>query len=176
MPVVYYPHTVQPAEPAEHEITWHSKISSLGTILGRRWQTDKELRHISNPACGDLRNRTQALHFLDFCITDVPTVISGVSLRILAQRNGRITDEQIQLTYKNQAIGVNHVNYITDTEGHLPLGNDTTYGGPTDLWEADITAEMLQDPSFGVILKFQSHPYYPHSCGMMLDAVTLTVY
>jgi hypothetical protein len=65
---------------------------------------------------------------------------------------------------------------MTDEEGRLPLHNDTTYGGPTDTWGATLTPEILQDASFGVILKFQGHPYYPHSSSMFLDSVSLTVY
>lgn len=152
-----------------------NEIGWKGVRPGGRWQTDGELFHRSNPASGDLVNRTQAL-IVKFNITDVPDVISGVELRILTQRNGRATDEQIQLSYQDQPIGNNNFQYMTNEDGHLPLYNDTTYGGPTDLWGAELTPEILQDPSFGVILKFQGHPYYPHSSGLFIDAVSLTIY
>ena len=159
-----------------NEIGWKGVSSvELGDIGGRRWQTDGLLFHRSNPACGDLVNKTQALLF-KFNITDAPTTIAGLVLRVIAQRNGRATDEQIQLSYQDQPIGNNNFQYMTDEEGHLPLHNDTTYGGPTDTWGASLTKEIIQDPSFGVILKFQGHPYYPHNSGMFLDSVTLTVY
>jgi hypothetical protein len=176
MSYIYSPNLVQGAEPAENEITWKSEISPLGNILGHRWLTTSDLRHISNPACGDLRNRTQSLFFTDFKITDLPTEISGIELSLQTQRNGRIADDQIQLTYQGQEIGINNFSYITDADGNLPINNQMTYGSPTDLWGLDITAEMLQDSTFGVILKFQSHPYFPHSCGMLIDSVLLTIY
>ena len=176
MPNTYVPNLVLGAEPAEHEITWVSKVSNLGDILGQRWQTSSDLEHRSNPASGDLRNQTQSLLFLDFRMTEIPETISGIELRVVGQRNGRITDQVIQLVYQGQPIGENNFNYVTDGSGHLIIRNDTTYGGPTDLWGTEVTAEMLQDPSFGVMLKFQSHPYYPHKCGMFLDSVSLTIY
>lgn len=165
----YFPNTVNGLQPAEEEITWR-------TLSDGRFQTDNVLRHISNPACGDLRNRTQTLAFLNFGMAGLPTTISGIELRVKSQRNGRIADDQIQLFYQGDVIGVNNFYYETDIDGHLPIRNDSTYGGPTDLWGATITPTMLQDPEFGVVLKFQSHPYYPHSSGMQINLVSLTVY
>lgn len=155
-------------QPNENEVTWR-------TSAGGRFQTADLLFHRSNPACGDLTNSTQSLLF-KFNITDVPETISGLELRVIAQRNGRATDSQIQLSYQDQPIGNNNFQYMTDEEGRLPLHNDTTYGSSTDNWGATLTPEILQDPTFGVILKFQGHPYYPHSSGMFLDSVSLTVY
>lgn len=165
----YYPKTVNGFQPAEEEILWR-------TLSDGRFQTERELKHISNPACGDLRNRTQSLAFLNFGITDSPVTVTGLELRIQAQRNGRVADDQIQLIYRGDAIGNNNFNYQTDIDGRLTVGNDATYGGPADLWGATITPEMLEDPEFGVILKFQSHPYYPHSSGIQINLVSLTVY
>jgi hypothetical protein len=165
----YTPNTVNELAPAEDEILWRQ-------VAGKRWQTERDLRHISNPACGDLRNRTQSLAFVNFAITSTPETITGLELRILSQRNGRIADDQIQLVYQGVAIGNNNFNYYTDRDGNLTVENDATYGGPEDLWGAEITPEMIQDPEFGVILKFQSHPYYPHSSSMLINSVLLTIY
>ena len=176
MPYTYTPQTMQGMQPEENEVTWKGFLSDLGNLVGKRWQTASELKHISNPACGDLRNRTQTLVCTNFQITNLPETISGISLILQAQRNGRVCDEQIQLTYQGQVIGKNNFVHVTDADGHLKIENKTTYGSPTDMWDTEITAEMLQDPSFGVMLKFQAHPYYPHSCGMLLDSVSLTVY
>jgi hypothetical protein len=176
MTTVYYPNTVEGLQPTENEVTWTSAISNRGNILGKRWKTIGELFHRSNPACGDLTNSTQALLFVNFQISNIPNVISGVKIQVLSQRNGRVADQVIQLVYQGQPIGVNNFNYYTDTEGHLAVQNNAEYGGQTDLWGAELTAEMVRDPSFGVMLKFQAHPYYPHSCGLLLDSVSLTVY
>jgi hypothetical protein len=141
----------------------------------KKIRTSMDLKHIANPASGPIRDSTNTLIYTGFEIPNLGT-ISGIELRIVGQRNGRISDETIQLTYQDSAIGRNNFYYETDEEGRLPLFNDTVYGGPEDLWGSEITADMLQDPSFGVILKFQSHPYYPHSSGMIIETVSLTVY
>jgi len=178
MSFIYTPTIVdQTSEFPNEEIGWKSAYqSNLGYLVNARWSTLKPLHHYSNPACGDLRTRTWTLICTGFNISQLPDVISGIELNLKTQRNGRVVDEQIQLTYNGTAIGSNNFNYITDSEGHLRLLNDTTYGSSTDLWAAEITAEMLQDPSFGVILKFQGHPYYPHLSSMSVDSVSLTVY
>jgi len=178
MSQIFYPNTVDTSsEFPDQEISWKkTPNTNLGYLLGGRWGTVRDLMHLSNPATGDMRNKTWFLNCTNFNIDNIPSQISGLQLDIRAQRNGRIVDEVIQLTYQGQPLGKNNFVYLTDSEGHLKLTNETTYGGPTDLWGADITSEMLLDPSFGVILKFQAHPYYPHKCGMFLDAVSLTVY
>ena len=178
MPQSFRPHQVdQVSAVPEHEIAWQSSpTSNPEYLLESRWRTVKNLAHIANPATGDLRNQTYSLICTAFQMTDLPSTISGLELTLNAQRNGRIVDEIIQLTYQGQAIGDNNFVYLTDSEGHLKLVNQTVYGGPTDLWAAELTPEILQDPTFGVILKFQSHPYYPHSCGMLVESVQLTVY
>jgi hypothetical protein len=172
---IYYPSKViQIGE--DPNIQWASVVSGKdNALLQRVWQTAKPLRHISNPASGNLRDQTYALVCTEFNIPSLDEV-NGIELRVVGQRNGRIADETIQLTYQDSAFGDNNFNYETDGEGRLPLFNDTKYGGPTDLWGTDITPEILQDSSFGVILKFQSHPYYPHSTAMLIESVSLTIY
>jgi hypothetical protein len=171
----YYPSVVtQLGE--EPNIAWVTTVPSNGVfLLQRRWQTAESLKHIANPASGPIRDSTFALVCTGF---NIPLLdeINGIEVRVTGQRNGRIADETIQLVYQDQAIGRNNFSYETDEEGRLPLFNDTVYGGSEDLWGSEITTNMLQDASFGVILKFQSHPYYPHSSDMQIESVSLTVY
>jgi hypothetical protein len=178
MSQIFYPNAVETSsEFPDQEINWRkTPNTNSGYLLDGRWGTVKDLSHIANPATGDIRNKTWFLICTDFQIADLPEQISGIQLELRAQRNGRIVDEISQLTYQGNPLGNNNFVYLTDSEGHLKITNETIYGSPTDLWGADITPAMLVDPSFGVILKFQSHPYYPHKCGMFLDAVSLTVY
>jgi hypothetical protein len=171
----YYPSVVvQLGE--EPNIAWVTAVPSDGIfLLQRRWQTARPLRHIANPASGPIRDSTFALICTGF---NIPLLdeINGIEVRVTGQRNGRVADETIQLTYENSAIGRNNFNYETDEEGRLPLFNKTVYGSSTDMWGTEVTPQMLQDSSFGVILKFQSHPYYPHSSDMQIESVSLTVY
>jgi hypothetical protein len=172
---VYYPTRIDQLG-EEPNIAWTSAPTLREPLLlGRIWRTVKSLKHIANPASGPIRDSTYQLICTGFRIPALSD-INGIELRVIAQRNGRIADETIQLTYENSAIGRNNFSYETDEEGRLPLFNDTVYGSPTDTWGAQVTPEMLQDPSFGVILKFASHPYYPHSSDMQIESVSLTVY
>ena len=176
MAKVYYPTTVtQTGE--EPNVAWIGTGGDGSNLISidKKIRTSKELKHISNPASGDLRDSTYTLVYTGFQISEL-SAVNGVVLRVVAQRNGRIADNTIQLTYQGSAIGQNNFYYQTDDEGRLPLFDDTTYGGSEDLWGAELTPELLQDPSFGVILKFASHPYYPHSSGMRIDSVSLTIY
>ena len=167
----------QVSEAPDQEILWKaSSTSNSGFLLDSRWRTVNPLVHIANPATGDLRNQTYSLICTDFQMTGLPETISGIELTLQAQRNGRIVDKVIQLTYQGQSIGSNNFVYLTNSDGHLRITNNTIYGSPTDLWETELTPSMLQDPTFGVILQFQSHPYYPHNCGIAVDSVLLTVY
>jgi len=170
MPQVYFPQLIeQISDNPDQEIAWRTPLRDKVSIT-------EDLSHRSNPASGDLTNKTWTLVYTNLGIADAPATVSGIQLDLVTQRNGRITDNTIQLTYQGQAIGKNNFSYVTDVEGHLKLVNENTYGGADDLWGAEITPEMLQDPSFGVILKFQSHPYYPHKCGMSVETVSVTVY
>jgi hypothetical protein len=177
MNFTYYPsRVIQTSSLPDQEIGWTQySIGNSEYLLGSRWKTNKPLLHISNPATGDLRNSTWTLTCTGFNIPLLNT-ITGIKLNVKARRNGRIVDDIIQLTYQGSAIGANNFSYITDSEGHFLLLNDTYYGGEFDLWESEVTPSMLTDPSFGIILKFQSHPFYPHNCEMYLDSVSLTVY
>lgn len=178
MSYTYIPGSVEiVSDDPTNEISWKTTpTSELGYLLNARWATLRALQHRSNPATGDLRDKTWKLVCTNFNMVNLPDVITGLQLDINAQRNGRIVDETIHLTYQGQEIGNNNFLYVLDSEGHFYINNQTSYGGKTDLWGAELTPTILQDPSFGIILKFQSHPYYPHSCGMFLDRVSFTVY
>jgi len=177
MPQTFYPSIVeQTSSNPTQEIGWTSQFVPNQTfLLNSRWKTVDSLVHLSNPATGDFRNKTWALICTGFNIP-LLTEINGIELNLSAQRNGRITDEIIQLTYQGSVLGINNFSYVTDSEGHILLLNDTTYGGPLDQWGATLTPDILQDSTFGIILKFQSHPFYPHKCGMFLDSVSITLH
>ena len=177
MAYTYTPHNVLGLQFNEGEIGWiNTPYANDKNLLGKRWRSESDISHVSNPACGDIRTRTQALEFVDFQMTNLPDVVSGIELNIVSQRNGRVADEVIQLTYQSDLVGKNNFVYLTDIEGHLTIKNQAVYGGPTDLWGVDITPIMLQDPTFGIRVKFQAHPYYPHRSPMYLDWISLTVF
>jgi hypothetical protein len=160
----------QTAEVAQH-IAWageengfvYMKNADLSYV-----STKKELLHIANPTTNNLKMKTYYLHLEDFNITGLPEVISGIEVEVNMTRGGRITDETVQLRYDGELIGRNSADYKLD--------NVKVYGAPDDLWELDtLTPEMLLDPSFGVTVRFQSHPSWPHREHPMINFIRLRV-
>ena len=176
MGLIFTPSIVEQVRTDDREVSWVSYLNPGNNyLLQSRWKTERDLVHYANLATGDQRTKTVGLRCTGF---NIPTYdrINGIQLRVIAQRQGRIVDETVQLTYNGGTIGKNNFVYRTDSEGHLKLTNDTVYGSDSDLWEADLTPAVVSDLSFGVLLRFQSHPYYPHKQTMYLDSVFMEVF
>ncbi len=158
-----------------------SKLISWKTPLKFPLLSAKDLIHLSGtggpgPSMTDLKNKTTALVFTDFSI-DAPTGdLTGVELKLDIDRAGRIGDADVFLVYNGEIIGVNKTDYSQDEAAHLLNFNKNLYGGADDLWGADITPEMLTDSSFGVWLRMQSHPFFPHRSGIKISQVSLRYY
>ena len=157
------------------------KLISWKTPLSFPILTSKDLVHIAGtggpgPSMTDLRNKTTMLSFTNFNFLNVPDSITGVELQISIDRFGRISDSDVFLCYNGDPIGVNKTNYDQDVENHLINFNKNIYGGATDFWGAELTPDMIQDPSFGIMLRVQSHPFYPHRCGCTVRQVSLRYY
>ena len=131
-------------------------------------ETTTPLLHIANSLVNDIKNKTYYLQLTGFSLINIPTIPAGVEVSLDMNRGGRITDETIQLTYNGQLIGSNKADGLLDPY--------KIYGGSTDLWNANLTNAIVSDPSFGVILRFQSHPSWPHKSSPMIDYVGLRVY
>jgi hypothetical protein len=158
-----YPSVVTQYAEVPNHIAWRAvgdeftKINLITTV--------SDLKHISNTAVNDLKMKTYYLVLTGFEWTDLPDTISGIEAQINIRRVGRITDDTIVL-YLNQGIGENKAN--------ADLANNKTYGGETDLWGLEeITSEMLTDSNFGMVLRYQSHPSWPHSVAPIMNHVQL---
>jgi hypothetical protein len=140
--------------------------------------TSKDLIHIANsggpgPAMTDIRQKTTCLYLTGFNLLDVPETVNGIQLTLDIQRNGRIADAEVFLCHNGNQIGASQVNYSADLEDHLLYFNVNDYGGDGNNWGVTLTTDLLQDPTFGVSLRFQSHPFYPHRCGCRLYGIAL---
>ena len=160
----------QHAEVSVH-IPWNGESNGYlalkrddGTVL----TTSKTLVHIANPTVNDIKNKTNFLYLTDFRIIHMPSIISGVEIEISMGRGGRITDETIQLMHGNEFIGENRAFYKLD--------EITLYGGPTDVYGTTLTPELLSDPTFGVGVRYQSHPMWPHREIPRIDYIRLRVW
>lgn len=160
---------IQYAEDDSH-IPWNDvdNFIALKTTTGGT-STSKPLLHIARQPRNDIRMKTYFLKATGFNFTNLPDTITGVTCKVTMNRHGRIADETIQLTYNGNLIGEN---YATT---HLnPI---SIYGSETDKWKiTDINTTMIQDSSFGIVLRFRSHPSWPHSTTPVMYSIELQVH
>lgn len=121
--------------------------------------------------------------------TQVPglTQVAGIELALNVQRAGRIQDLKIKLVLNgveiansnNLASTINPVQTDMNTGDFTtpqdPVGDFSIYGGPADLWGTALTASDVADPTFGVVVSFQSNATYPHRDLAYLSQVALRI-
>jgi hypothetical protein len=168
---------IQYAEDETTQIQWQPEnlnyltspgISSVSTI--------KSLSHIARSPKYDLTNTTWFIQATGFSIDNLPETISGITVTVNMNRYGRITDDTIQLCYQGELIGENYCQPVIDSNNHSLLTPHTIYGGPTDTWHiTNLTPAMVADPTFGVVLRYKSHPAWPHRTSPVLYTVMLQI-
>jgi hypothetical protein len=134
---------------------------SVGTL--------EKLLHIARSPKPDINSKTYYLKLTNYIFSNLPDTISGIELRINSRRAGRITDDTVTLALGNQFLG--------DNQANLEINPIKIYGGEQFLWGLrNISKETLQDESFGVVVRFKSHPHWPHSDPMDLISVQLRIH
>jgi hypothetical protein len=151
-------------------ISWEEvdNFNSLKTLNGKFIKTTRELYHIARDPRHDITEKTYFLRCTGFNFSNIPNSISGIEVRLTSNRFGRITDDTIQLCLNGEKIGENRAN--------LSLDQIKTYGSNSDVWETTLSANNIQNSSFGIVLRFKSHPNWPHKCSMLIDAVEIRVH
>jgi hypothetical protein len=155
----------------DHHISWIDRdgFSDLRSKNGQFVCTNGLLEHIARSPKPDLVNKTYYIKMSGYNFQNLPEVISGIELRLSAKRSGRITDDTVQLHYDDQQIG--------DNQASLNLNPVKLYGGENILWGlTSVDATIIQDQSFGVLLRFKSHPSWPHKSPVELDSVELRIH
>jgi hypothetical protein len=167
---------------AEDEITQVQWIPNNLNILtnpntGNSLTTVRPLMHIARSPKYDLTDTTWFIECTGFNFTNLPDIVSGVTANISMNRGGRITDDIIQLCYQGNVIGESRAQPAVDRTTHSSILHPmTTYGGSTDTWEInDLTLNMVQDPTFGIVVRYKSHPSWPHKTGPILYSITLQI-
>lgn len=166
----FYPNTVS----QYYEVTAHVPWNNVGNFFsikhpdGGSLSLSAPLLHIANPTVNDLKMKTYFLALSEFNVIDLPETISGIEVEINMNRQGRITDDTIQLRYNNQFVGENKANFNLDP--------NKTYGSNTDLWGASWDYSTITDPSFGIGVRFQSHPSWPHNAYPKIDYIRVRVH
>jgi hypothetical protein len=157
----------QYAEDNSH-ISWNDDFSNIKSSTGRLISTTAPLLHIARQPRNDITMKTYFLKMTGYNFQNLPEEISGVECKIKMNRGGRISDETVQLCFNGELIG--------DNQAGLALDPITIYGSNTNTWKVDLTSSMLQDPSFGVVVRFRSHPHWPHKTTPLIDTVELQIY
>ena len=157
----------------EAHIGWNI-ISNRNPIL-----TIKPLLHIARQPKNDITMKTYFLSFTGYNFENLPETITGINCRVNMNRHGRIADETIQLTYQGNLIGSNQCMPAFDPHNHAStLSPITVYGGDISNWEVKdgIGLSTITDTSFGIVLRFRSHPAWPHTTTPQINAVEIQIY
>ena len=141
---------------------------SLKSLDGRYVKTSRDLLHIAKQPKHDYVEKTYYLQLTGFNFYNLPDVVSGIEMKLSMNRYGRITDETIQLCLNGKLIGENKATRNLDI--------DKKIGGETDTWGATLSLTDIQNSTFGVTVRFQSHPDWPHKCSALVDAIQLRVH
>lgn len=151
-------------------IQWNSsEFNALKNLDQQCLGLDGVLEHIARSPKPDFKNKSYFLRITGFNFINLPENVNGIEVRLSARRSGRIVDDTIQLCLDNNLIGDNQATaYIS------PL---KIYGSENSLWGLEnISKSDLQQSSFGVIVRFQSHPNWPHKDAAFIDAVEIRIH
>lgn len=151
-------------------VSWREvdNFYSLKNLDGKSIQTERDLLHIARDPKKDILEKTYYLRLTGFNFLNVPSSIAGIEVKLTMNRFGRITDDTVQLCLNNELIGENRANLLLD-----PI---KTYGNENDLWETTVLNSDVLNSSFGIILRFQSHPRWPHKSTPMIDSVQIRIH
>jgi hypothetical protein len=148
-----------------HHISWNDVDNYNGHMPIK---TSKDLLHIARSPKLDVTMKTYYLSLSGFNFVGLPEIILGIELKLTGKRRGRITDETVQILLNNEPIGKN--------QASLDLNPQKIYGGETDLWETAITPNDIQNNIFGILIRFQSHPHWPHKDTAFIDSVEVRIH
>ena len=143
-------------------------FSGLKSADGRSIKTSRDLLHIARDPRHNIKEKTYFLTVTGFNFINLPDTISGIEMKLSMNRFGRITDDTVQLCINDTLIGENRAT--------LDLNPIKIYGTQTDMWDSNITISDVLNSSFGITLRFKSHPRWPHKSSAMIDSVQVRVY
>jgi hypothetical protein len=167
----FFPNLITQFAEVEQHVPWTGEQDGYNALKNSQYTfigTTRPLLHIANPSVNDLKMKTHYLFLSDFRIATVPDVISQIEVELIMKRAGRITDETIQLRYQDNFIGYNR--------GDADLSNAKTIIGDVEYWGiSEFSSEILRDNSFGIGIRFQSHPSWPHSDSPLINYIRIRV-
>lgn len=171
-PWTYPSNIVQFAEPGaeDSDVAWDSSrgFSELKNFDGKSLPSTGTLKHLARSPRPDIRNKTYFLRCTGFNFLNLPSVMSGIEVKVDSQRYGRVQDETIQLCLNDSLIGDN-----LSTELIVP---QKIYGSETSVWNSGLTRDDIVNPSFGFTLRFQAHRHWPHNDSVFIDAIQMRIW
>jgi hypothetical protein len=154
-PATFFQYAEEGAESAH--VQWDPTLTS----------TNGCLEHVARSPKHDLRTKTYYLKATGFTFQSLPETISGIELRLSVKRRGRVTDETISLVVNDQP---------SENRATLDLAPTKIYGSATDLWSLQNVSPADLNSQFGVLIRFQAHPQWPHKDAAFIDAVELRIH
>jgi len=128
-----------------------------------------QLSHISRSPKHDIVNKTYYIRATGFDFRNLPEILSGIELLLLVTRYGRVTDDTVELVLGGESLGEN--------QASAGISPEKIYGGPENLWNVkNLSVNDLQDPSFGVVIRFSSHPHWPHKDPVIIGGVRMRIH
>ena len=172
------PYSIRQYAEADQNIAWQTaNFVDLSKDGHANIETVSPLYHTARSPKLDLTYKTWYLECTGFNFTNLSSVITGISAIIFMDRGGRIVDDTVQLTYQGELIGNNKPAGIIDPRtGASLLAPVTAYGGLSDAWGVkNLSRDMIGDPSFGITVRYQSHPHWPHKTVPSLKSIQLQI-
>ncbi len=168
LPTIINQHSEEGAEQLHVQWLDTDDFYAIKNKDGRSIKTSRDLMHIARDPKKDLTEKTYFLKITGFNFVNLPNALNGIELKLSMNRFGRITDDTIQLTLDGILIGENKTDSSLD-----PI---KVYGGADDMWNTNLSIASVNDSTFGVILRFKSHPQWPHKTSALIDSVELRIH
>lgn len=167
------PRSIEQYSEPEYEaihVSWDNvdNFAALKNLDAKSIKTARDLVHIARDPRHDIQEKTWFLRLTNFDFINLPAALTGIQARVSMNRYGRITDETVQLCLDNELVGQNRASRA--------LPPTAVYGGENDTWNSNLTMTDIQNSSFGIVLRFRSHPDWPHKCSALIDAVELKIF
>jgi len=118
------------------------------------------------------QSSTDQLWLTGFKFTNTGRTVLGIELELDIKRAARIEDLVVQLTLSGVLIGKNMASIINPVQADMytaeravaptPVPDYSIYGSGTNMWSTALTSSQIADPTFGVVVSFQSNVIYPH--------------
>lgn len=131
------------------------------------------------------RSQTSELWCTGLGLPEISGTITGVELALDIRRAARIEDLVIQLTLDGELIGDNLASQINpvqadmytaeNTPRQIPFNDYHVYGSADNMWGTELSNVDVSNPTFGVVISFQSNLIVPHKDIAYLDQVALRI-